>query len=314
MSTDPLVTLTLNPTLDVSWSADVVGPTHKVRVEPERSEPGGGGVNVSRVCHRMSQPTVAVVALGGLIGQQVADLLKAADLPFRPVPIAGDTRQSVTVLEGSTGAQYRFVLPGPAVAQAELDTARKTVVAEAGDKGWVVVSGSMPPGVDPSFLTDLASAVGGHRMIVDTSGPALAAAFNASVFLVKPSVRELAAVVGRELETEADVIQAADEVVADGTMEVLVASIGAGGAYLACRDGSRYRLRAPSVRVRSAVGAGDSMVAGLAMALQQGASIAEAARRATAAGSAAVMTAGTELCLPADVDRLLDLVGLEELA
>ena len=98
------------------------------------------------------------------------------------------------------------------------------------------------------------------------------------------------------------------------TAATLVASIGAGGAYITCRDGARYRVRAPTVRVRSAVGAGDSMVAGLAMALQHGASVADAARQATAAGSAAVMTDGTELCRPDDIDRLLDLVGLETLS
>ncbi len=309
-----IVTLTLNPSLDVSWSVEAVAPNHKLRVDPDRVEPGGGGVNVSRVAQRLGQQTEAVVALGGSVGAQIGELLADGPFPVRAVPISGQSRQSVSVTERTTEAQYRFVLPGPELSQAELESTVATVLEAVGPESLLVISGSMPPGVDGSFLSRITTAVDRRKLIIDTSGPALAAALESGAYLVKPSTRELGRLVDDEPETEAEVLAVAVRVLEESSVEVLVASIGAGGAFVVTSDGDRYRLRAPTVKVRSTVGAGDSMVAGIAVSLQRTGDVLDAVSYGVAAGTAAVMTAGTELCHAEDIERLVGLVGVDRLS
>jgi len=306
-----IVTLTLNPALDVSLAAAMVVPTHKIRTERPRYQPGGGGINVSRVCHRLDAPTIAVVPLGGPSGQRMTDLMLAEldQAEMRIVPIAGDTRESLTVRSKSTGEQYRFVLPGPELSESELEACLAAVVSAATPDRCrsVVVSGSLPVGVDPGFISDLVRRVPHASVVVDTSGPALVAALQSGAYLVKPSARELASIVDRELETEAEIIGAAIEVQSQSHVEVVVVSIGPGGAVIVTEN-KTHRLRAPAVKVRSAVGAGDSMVAGIATGLQRDLDLADAVRLGVAAGTAAVLTDGSDLCRESDVDRLLSLV------
>lgn len=307
MADVPIVTLTLNPALDVSSSVPVVSPSHKLRCARPVREPGGGGINVTRVCRRLGEPSVAVVPLGGAVGRRVSDLLVAEGIDARTIEIAGETRESISITEGTTGHQFRFVLPGPELSAAEVDAAVAAATEAAAGARCLVVSGSMPDGVDPNVIADLVAAVGDTRVLVDTSGPALAAALQSGAHLVKPSARELAQVVGHTLDTEADITEAAVEIHRSGKVDVLVASIGAGGAVVIDGRGV-HRLRAPSVQVRSTVGAGDSMVAGMAVGLQRGLTADRATALGVAAGTAAVLTDGTGLCRPEDVERLLDSV------
>jgi 6-phosphofructokinase 2 len=304
MADAPIVTLTLNPALDVSSSVPVVAPSHKLRCAAPRAEPGGGGINVTRVCRRLSEDSVAVVPLGGPTGQRVAGLLDADGIDARVIPIGGATRESLSITEESTGHQYRFVMPGPTLTSGEVESCHRAAVEAAAGSRCMVVSGSFPDGATPDLIADLVAALPGVKVVVDTSGPALTAALESGAYLVKPSARELAQVVGRTLDTETDVADAAIEVHRRSRVEVVVASIGAGGAIIIDDSGS-VRLRAPSVQVRSTVGAGDSMVAGLAVGLQRGMPITEAAALGVAAGTATVLTDGTGLCQPDDVERLL---------
>lgn len=308
MADAPIVTLTLNPALDVSSSVPVVAPTYKLRCSTPHAEPGGGGVNVTRVCRRLSEESIAVAPLGGAAGLRVAHLLADEGIDTRAVAIAGETRDSLSITEGSTGQQYRFVLPGPSLTESEIGACRRATVEAASDARCLVVSGSFPDGVDPSLVADLVADLPGVKVIVDTSGPPLEAALMSGAYLVKPSARELAQVVGRTLHTETDVADAALEVHRNGRVEVVVASIGAGGAIV-ITDQGLVRLRAPSVQVRSAVGAGDSMVAGLAVGVHRALPIEKAAALGVAAGTATVLTEGTGLCSPDDVERLLGSVA-----
>lgn len=310
-SIGPIVTLTLNPALDVSASVDVVSPTHKLRCVSPRTEPGGGGINVSRVCLRLGAPTVAVLPLGGANGRRVEELLHGEQVATRSVPIEDETRESFTVSEGSTGDQFRFVLPGPSLSPNEVQACLEVITDAAGGSSSVVVSGSVPSGIDESFFAGLVDRLPGARVIVDTSGPALDWALASGAHLLKPSARELAAVVGRDLRTEAEVAAAARDVVDRTSVENVIVSIGAGGAIAVPASGPAIRLRAPTVQVRSAVGAGDAMVAGIAVGLQRGLDLAEACALGIAAGTAAVLSEGSALCSVDDVEALLPLVVVD---
>jgi 6-phosphofructokinase 2 len=245
---------------------------------------------------------VAVVPVGGASGQQLHQLLDAEDLQVAAIEIAGETRESWTVDETSTDDQYRFVLPGPSLSEDEVDACLSAVGEHA--EGLVVASGSLPGDVPDDtwarLVRDCADA--GHRTIVDCSGAALRAALDAGVWLVKPNLRELSQLVDRELEDDEQIRTAAAELLGGGT-EVVVVSMGAGGAMLVTADGVDH-VRSPTVPIRSRVGAGDSTVAGIACSVLRGDDLATAVRWGVAAGAAAVMTDGSELCHADDTERL----------
>ena len=305
-----IVTVTLNPAVDLSSNTAVVAPHHKLRCTTPSFDAGGGGINVSRVCSRLGAETVAVAPLGGRFGLQLASLLEDENIKIRQVPIKADTRLSVTITEDERGDNYRFVFPGPSLDDDEIDALLDAVEAEAKASAAVVLSGSFPPGRSGELLDAIVERLPDTRLIIDTSGPALDAAFRTPAYLIKPSARELAAMVGRELRTEADIAQAADEVVSSSPVESLLVSIGAGGAVLRSDHGSA-RLRAPTVQVRSTVGAGDSMVAGIVVGLSRGMDLVDAVSLGVAAGTATCLSGGTSLCEPADIDQLLPLVTVD---
>ncbi len=170
---------------------------------------------------------------------------------------------------------------------------------------FVVASGSLPPGVPPDGFAQVARTVKerGSKLVLDTSGPALVCGVTSGVYLVKPNMRELAELAGVKIADEEHVKAAARSIVARGWSEVVVISLGAGGALVLTAEDC-HRMVAPIVPVRSRVGAGDSMVAGIVLALVRDWPLTEAVRFGVAAGAAAVMQPGTELCHREDVERL----------
>ena len=297
-----LVTLTLNPTVDLAVSTEQVRADDKLRCSAPQRDPGGGGVNVARAARRLGADILAVVPVGGPSGQQLRQLLDAEDLPVAAIDIAGETRESWTVDERSTEDQYRFVLPGPSLSDDEVDACIAAVSEHA--ETLVVASGSLPPDVPTDTWGRLVRtcAETGCRTIVDSSGDALRAAVDAGVWLLKPNLRELAQLVEQDLEDDSQIRAAAQQLLGGGT-EAVVVSMGAGGALLVTADGTDH-VRSPTVPIRSRVGAGDSTVAGIATALLRGDDLPTAVRWGVAAGAAAVMTDGSELCRPEDTERL----------
>lgn len=299
-----IVTLTLNPTIDGSSEAERVRPVHKVRTANERYDPGGGGINVARVVRELGGDVLAICLAGGPTGPVLDALLEEHAVPRRLVPIVGPTRISLTVYERSSGQEYRFVPEGPHLSAAEVRACLEAV-AEA-DGAYFVASGSLPPGAPEDLLAQVGriAAERGARFVLDSSGAGLKATLGrAPVHLVKPSLGELSALLGRELRDVASQEAAAEELVASGAAEMVAVTLGRDGAVLASRDGI-VRAAAIDVPVRSAVGAGDSFLAAMVCALSQGRPPREAFLRGMAGGAAAVMTPGTELARRADVDRL----------
>lgn len=301
----PILTVTVNPALDISTTTEVVSSGHKLRCGPSRLDPGGGGVNVARVVQRLGGRPLAVYTAGGPTGEAYRRLIEAERLATLVVPIQGSTRQDFTVDETSTGKQFRFVLQGPELSEPEWRLCLALVADSIQPGGYVVASGSLPPGVPDNFYAEVARLARDQnaRCVVDASGPALAAALTEGVFLVKPSRRELGLHFGTTLDSEQSELDAAMALVADGSAEHVALTLGGQGAVLASSGGT-LRLPVPQVRVQSTVGAGDSFLAAFVLRLAQGRTLAEAFRSAVAAGSATVTTRATELCHRVDVERL----------
>ncbi|HUZ90876.1 MAG TPA: 1-phosphofructokinase family hexose kinase [Methylocella sp.] len=300
-----IATLTMNPALDINAATDCIIPGEKLRCTAPLYHPGGGGINVARAVRLLGGDAIAVFPLGGPTGVKVEQLLKEEKIDYRPLAIAGSTRESFTVDERQTGQQFRFVLAGPALTEIEQERCLDRISSLEPRPAYIVGSGSLPPGVPLDFYARLAKRAKrlGARLIVDTSGEALRQAGRGGIYLLKPSLRELQELVGREINGERQQEIAARELIKEARSEIVVLSLGAAGALLATAD--KFQRFGPiEVPVRSTVGAGDSMVAGIVLSLVRGRSIEESVCFGMAAGAAASMRPGTELCTRQDTERL----------
>jgi 6-phosphofructokinase 2 len=304
MSSPRIVTLTLNPAIDVSSEADKVQHTHKVRTTGEAIEPGGGGINVARVLAKLGADVSAMFLGGGVTGRVLDDLLERSGIHRQMVAIADDTRMSLTVVERSTGNEYRFVPEGPEVSASEAEAVRDAVRQVRCN--YFVASGSLPRGLPDDFYVAVGRSVreNGARFVLDTSGDALRAALDeGGVFLVKPSRREMETFAGRKLDRDG-LAREAERLARDGAAEHVVVTLGSEGAILAGRDGSTF---SPAINVEacSAVGAGDSFLAGMVHGFAAGKTADQALRVGLAAGAAAVLSCGSDLGKPEDLERLV---------
>jgi len=255
------------------------------------------------VLHRLGADVRAIFLGGGVTGRVLDELLARAGIARQMVAIAGDTRLSLTVVERSTGHEYRFVPEGPEVSAVEAEAALAAVAAAQCD--YLVASGSLPRGLPEDFYAQVgrAAVAGGARFVLDTSGPPLRAALDAGgIFLVKPNRAEFEGLAGRQLSNE-EVGQEAARLVAAGKAENVAVTLGQEGAILAGRDGI-VSSPAIAVEARSAVGAGDSFVAGMVYGFATGRSSEAALRLGLAAGAAAVLSSGSELAKAEDLERL----------
>jgi 6-phosphofructokinase 2 len=313
----PVVTITLNPALDLSAAVPRLEAGPKLRTGPVTAEPGGGGINVARVVAELGGQALALACLGGATGTRLAGLLDGVPgLTLHALPGAGETRESLSVTETETGRQFRFVLPGPVFDPAEVPALVAAIAAATAPGTVVVLSGSQPPGLPDDLPQRLARALPpGVRLIVDTSGPALDRLLAAPDPAAAPAIlrldeAEAAARARSPLPDAAATLAFAAGLVGRGVAGAVVVARGAEGSVLAVPGsvpGRGWACTPPRVEVVSKVGAGDSFAAGLALALARGQDWPAALALGTAAAAAAVTTPGTGLCRAADVARLLPL-------
>jgi len=313
-----ILTVTLNPTVDLSTSVAHVVPGDKLRCAPPVTDPGGGGINVSRAIRLLGGESRALVALGGHNGDKLRSLLEAEGVRLIPLMAPGETRQSLAVIDSATGEQFRFVLPGPIWNEAGFKAIIAAITTAVPEAGYVVVSGSIPKGLPDDFLECLCAKVGGRgaRVLVDTSGPALdlvAKGFTVPPYALRMDHQEAEALAGRPLPSREDSVGFAAELVALGAAEVVIVARGADGSVLASDD-QRLHAEAAKVPVRSKVGAGDSFVGGFTLALARGSDLGAALRWGAAAASAAVMTDATALCTREDTEALFDRCAVTDLS
>jgi 6-phosphofructokinase 2 len=298
-----ILSVVLNPAIDIACTADKVEPLHKVRTRDQLHHAGGGGTNVARVLAELAGDVELAYLSGGETGPLFEKLLSRKGLHEHRFAMKGPVRISYTVRESGSGQEFRFVPDGPEVTPGELQPLLDFVAGFDGD--YLVASGSLPPGVDPAVYADMARMArrAGAAFVLDTSGDALRIALEeGGIFLVKPSQRELEHIAGRKLDA-ASLADEASALVARGAARNVAVSMGAQGALLANSDGV-FELPAIKVEAKSAVGAGDSFVGAMVHWLAQGNGVRDAFRFGLAAGAAAVLHPGTELCRRDDVMRM----------
>lgn len=302
-----IATLTLNPSVDLSFFVDRFAPGEKLRCAAPRRDAGGGGVNVARVVRRLGGRAMAIFPAGGANGERLTALVRAERLPHLAQPIAGETREDITAEARESGEQYRFVMPGPTLGRTEWRGLLETAIAVA--PKVLVASGSLPPGAPITFYRRLAGFTrdAGIKFALDSSGLALRHGLAGKVWLVKPNLVELQQVIGCDLRCMETRRAACRSIVARGDAEIVALSLGAEGALLVTQDVA-LQASAPKITPASAVGAGDSFLGGLVHALTEGNDLGEALRWGVACGTAAIAAPGTQLCRAADARRLFDRV------
>lgn len=280
-------TLTPNPALDLSARTAKVEPTHKLRCSDLQRHAGGGGINVARMLRRLGVDVRAHYLAGGVAGAQLTALLAQEGVPAQCQPIAGETRENLSVLDKASGQEFRFVMPGPQLAQQEWQTCLSAMASLHPAPQWLVASGSLPPGAPDDFYARLARQAqnAGVALALDTSGAALAHAMDAGVALVQR-----------------------------GAAHMVALSLGAEGAVLATAHGVWQAPAVPVTAAQGTTGAGDCFLGGLLAALVRGKTPPEALRWATAAGAASLLASGTALASAADVGKLLDQVMVSPVA
>jgi 1-phosphofructokinase len=294
-----IVTLTLNPSLDRTLEVGDLKRGSVIRATAAHFDPGGKGVNVTRALLANGVDSRAVIPCGGVEGEELARLLAAESVNCLAVPITGSTRSNIALVEPD-GTVTKVNEPGPTLTGPEFDQVAAAVLRCAGAADWVVMCGSLPPDVAVDVYAHLVRqfTAAGIRVAVDTSGPALLTAVAAGPDLVKPNREELAEAVGAPLATLGEVIDAARELRSLGARAVL-ASLGADGAVLVDDDGVTL-ARGPIIEPRSAVGAGDALLAGF---LAGGGRGSAALVEAVAWGTAAANLPGSRMPAPADIRR-----------
>ena len=306
-----IVTITPNPAVDLSTSVELIVPVAKLRGTSQRRDPGGGGINVARVIKRLGGDVSALYPIGGATGDLLRKMLDREGVASRTFAIAEETREDFFVSEISTHKPYRFILPGPQLSESEWRELLRLFSAIEPFPRIVVASGSLPGGVPDDFYARVAKIANqrGGRMVLDTSGPALAAAVAEGVDIIKPNLREMRELTGREPSGAAEWEAAAKSLVHSGKVAVVALTMGHLGAVLVTKN-QVLRSQPLAVIPVSAVGAGDSFLGALIWQLASGADLEACFRQAVAAGAAALLNPGTGLCLPADIKRLAEQVML----
>ena len=308
-----IATVTLNPSLDRHVAVDNLVLDDTNRWVSMKYQPGGKGINVSRVVFELGGDTKAYGFVGGVEGEILKKLLKDHKVPCDFTSIHNDIRSNFIITDLKTHRQTRISAPGPRIAAGELKKLVDKITCIKPKPSHIVFAGSVPPGVPQEIYFELITKMKamGICTVLDSADQWLREGVRAKPDIIKPNVREAQGLMGVELKSEEDIIYAVKTIVSSG-IKIACISRGRDGMIMADKD-QVLKVVPPDVQVLSTVGAGDSTVAALVLKLSLGGTLEEAARCAIAAGTAATLTAGTELCHKADVECLMPQVKVERL-
>jgi 6-phosphofructokinase 2 len=299
-----IVTITLNPTLDKSILVPSLIDNQKLRCTEVKAEPGGGGINISRAIKKLGGSSTAMFLAGGYFGAYFTHLFKKKKIAFEAFKIKNETRESLVVFDESSSKQYLLNMEGPLVSKQEWQSILKAV-GKLKKVDFLVASGSLPKGIPPDFYAKLAkvSKKIGSKFILDTSGAPLRFAINEGVFLIKPNLKEMGILTGIDDIDIETAKETAIEIIKSKKCEAIVISLGPQGALLVSENYTEH-FHAPKVEVKSTVGAGDCMLAGIVLQLSKNESFQDAVRYGVASGAAATLNPGTTLSSKKDADYL----------
>jgi 6-phosphofructokinase 2 len=301
-----ILTITINPCIDKTiWVKELV-PEKKMRTLNSEVEPGGGGINVARALNYLGVEATALYYFGGFSGDEFNQLMHAENIPTIPIKINNDTRTNILAIDNSTDLEYRFGMDGPIIDEKNFaDLIEKIESLPKFD--YVVLSGSLPSSAPKSLYNDIATIVTkkGSKLIVDTSGDTLKNIVKEDIFLLKPNLGELASLCNVDNINNDEIVNYAQKFLATHQCQILAVSMGKDGAYLITKNEVHYQ-KTPSIKVKSTVGAGDCMVAGMVLALSKKETLSNILKMGVACGSAATMYSGYGLCKKEDVDNILN--------
>lgn len=300
-----IVTITLNPSIDISVIVPQLIPTEKLRCESYEKEVGGGGINVAKGLHRLEMKTKALFFSGGHNGKFIESRLKDEGIAIKPIHLRPETRENITVTDRTDGKEFRLVNKGAGIKKNHELLLLTALHSLRPKPDHLVLSGSHPPGLSAEFTGKLAKWCSRNncKLVLDLPGDELAKCFAYRPFLIKPSLKEVALVTGKPKLSIPQSVVIAKEWIAKGFAENIVISMGAEGAVI-CNGKETYRMKPPPVVTMSTVGAGDSMVAGVLYKLAKQAELLDALRMGIACGTAATLHKGTKLFDPKQANKL----------
>ena len=305
----PILTITLNPALDIFGSVDEIEIGPKLRCEGGQIAAGGGGVNVSRAIKILSGESATFVATAGVLGDVLVKQIRKHGIDPIRYETDGHTRQCLNISETSSGKQLRLVLPGPIWTQGQVDGLLDRILKHTETGAIVVVSGSMPPALPDNFAVKLNTALcqKNARMILDTSGYVLITSVKSAKHpyaVLRMDRLEAEFLAGRKFPTATEMVDFAQQMVNDGIAEIVILARGSEGSVFASAT-ERLHIRPPKTPIQSLVGAGDSLVGGLALGLATGDTLEQAGLRAVSSASSAVQTGTSELCTKEVTEQLM---------
>lgn len=287
----------MSPAVDLFCSTEQMQTDSKSRCRIAHREPGGGGINVARNLKRLGADVLAIFPAGGYQGQVLVQLLEQEQLPLKAIPVENETTQNIALTEEISDRHFHLVFPGAELSQPEWESCLECLRQLGTELDFLVLSGSLAPGIPPAFSAAVASAAkaAGIRVVLDASGEALKQASEAGVYLSKLNREDFAALGYSGSDDYQQRLSAMNEMVREGYAEVLVLTLGEDGALLASREGTNIHVKPQPVNIVSHVGAGDSFVSVMTWQLWQGASLEKAFCYGVAAAATAISTEGNQL-------------------
>ena len=307
-----IFTVTLNPAVDREMTVDTISFDTVLRALDWQVDCGGKGFNVARMLKSLGISSMALGFAAGKSGEMLADKLQSLGIETDFIWVEGETRTNVSIVSAENGQYVKVNEPGPTITETDLGLLAKKIGdwVEAGD--WWVLAGSLPPGVPPTYYSELITIIqsAGAKVFLDTSDEALRQNCAAKPLLVKPNDEEAHELTGLPVGTKEEIAAVGKAISAMGPANVII-SLGKKGAVLV-NDGKAWLAASPKILAANPIGAGDSMVAGVVWGLSQGDSMQDALCKGIACGAATAGQKGTSVGSLEQVNQLLAEVPLQE--
>lgn len=307
-----IFTVTLNPAVDREMTVDAIAFDTVLRASDWRVDCGGKGFNVARMLKSLGVSSVALGFAAGKSGEMLNDKLKSLGIETDFVWVEGETRTNVSIVSAENGQYVKVNEPGPAITGADLAQLAKKIRGRVKAGDWWVLAGSLPPGVPPTYYSELITIIqmAGAKVFLDTSDEPLRQNCAAKPLLVKPNDEEARELTGLPVDTKEEIAAAGLAISAMGPVSVII-SLGKEGAVLV-DDGKAWLAASPEIIAANPIGAGDSMVAGIVWGLSQGDNMQDALCKGIACGAATASRKGTSMGSLDQVNQLLAKVRLSE--